>query len=343
MLSLTVKTSKTYKVTVAEDYSYFSERVLPVIHGAKIAIVADSKAFGLHGEEFLSLLDGEKIYIHEIEQGEKSKNLENFGLLLNALAEEGFTRKDALVTFGGGMVGDLGAFAAASYMRGIKLVAVPTTLLAAVDSSVGGKTAINLKKGKNLCGAFYQPNAVYVNLSLLKTLPPEQKESGMGEVVKYSFIGGKKVFETSGEISERLVYECLKIKAGFVRADERENGKRKLLNFGHTVGHAIERLSDFTVPHGVCVAKGINYALNLSRAYFGIEKERFAPLYDRLRGFADLSCGYDAKRLAEVIASDKKSDGECVEFVLINPKLKAVTVKIPVARTEEFIKSGEEL
>lgn len=341
MRTLTVRASKKYKIYVTRDLSRFKECVLPIVTGERVALIADSEALRLHGKSVKTLFSDKKLFVYVIEQGESSKNLVNYGKLLNALANDGFTRNDCVVAFGGGMVGDLAAFVASTYMRGIKLIAVPTTLLSMVDSSVGGKTAVNLEKGKNLCGSFYQPNAVYINLGFLSTLPEREKESGMGEVVKYSYLSKRDNIGLDGVITEKLIYDCLKIKAEIVSADERENGMRKLLNFGHTVGHAIERLSDFRLSHGLCVAKGMKYAIALSGVYFGLEKANIEKLNDRLGYFSDLSCEYSAEQLQKVILSDKKSDGESVSFVLINKDGNAETVKIPVDGITDFIKKGE--
>lgn len=343
MRTLTVRASKKYKIYVAGDLSRFGECVLPIVTGERVALIADSEAMSIHGQSVKTLFADKKTFVYEVRHGESSKNLVNYGKLLNSLANDGFTRSDCVVAFGGGMVGDLAAFVASTYMRGIKLIAVPTTLLSMVDSSVGGKTAVNLEKGKNLCGSFYQPNAVYINLGFLSTLPEREKESGMGEVVKYSYLSKDKNIRTDGVITEKLIYDCLKIKAEIVCADERENGIRKLLNFGHTVGHAIERLSDFNLSHGLCVAKGMKYTIALSGVYFGLEKEYIEKLNDRLAYFSDLSCEYSAEQLQNVILSDKKSDGENVGFVLINAEGKAEIVKIPVDGITEFIKKGERL
>lgn len=343
MRELTVRASKKYKIFVSEKAEGFSRCVLPLIKGDNVAVVADSEAFRLHGETIKALLADKTTFFHIVKNGEESKNLMNYGALLNALADDGLTRNDCVVTFGGGMVGDLGAFVASTYMRGIGLFAVPTTLLSMVDSSVGGKTAVNLSRGKNLCGTFYQPDAVYINLGFLKTLPVTETESGMGEVIKYSYLPRGENICVKNRITEKLVSDCLKIKAEIVSEDERESGRRKLLNFGHTVGHAIERLSEFTVPHGICVAKGIRYALALSRAYYGYGEEITAKLEKRLDFFSDLSCEFSPEELYRAILSDKKSDGVGVTFVLINGELNAETVKIPVSDLKEFLKKGEAL
>ena len=343
MLSLSVSASKKYKITIARDYSYFSKDIIPIISGRKIAVICDENAYNLYGQDFLTNLNGEKVYTYIVKSGENSKDLENFGKLQNSLANDGFTRGDVVITFGGGVVGDLGAFVSSTYMRGIKLVAVPTTLLSMIDSSVGGKTAINLDKGKNLCGTFYQPNAVYINLGLLGTLNKEQLYSGLGEVVKYSYLAGGDKIKADGKITEKLVYDCLKIKAKIVHDDEKESGERKFLNFGHTVGHAIEKLSNFTVPHGICVAHGIKYALNISCVYFGIDKNEFADLYKRLDIFNIKENQYTPKEIANIIKFDKKNDGTSIDFVLINKDRVTQIVKIPFTEVESLIEKSENI
>lgn len=346
MKEFTVCTEKKYSVTIAKDLSCFDEKIKALLTGDKVAIIADETAFNLHSEKLLDTLKDKQVFIYKIKSGEESKNLTNYGKLLNNLAKDGFTRADSVITFGGGMVGDLGAFVASTYMRGIRLFAIPTTLLAMVDSSIGGKTSINISYGKNLCGTFYQPNGVYVNTAYLGTLPQEQIESGFGEILKYCFLSGGEDIDINFDIKnysklEDTIYRCLKIKAEIIAKDERECGDRKLLNFGHTVGHAIEKLSDFKIPHGICVAKGIAYAIRLSKSYYHLSNSQVELLFDRLKIFSDLECMYSAKGLAKVILSDKKVRENCIDFILIDNNL---SLKItPIATTDlvEFLRQGE--
>lgn len=317
MRTLKIFASKKYDITVTSGLENFSDAVMPLFAGKKVALISDDNVFDRFGEKVKKKLVGKEVHSYVIKAGEKSKDAKNYIRLLNCLASDGFTRKDAVITLGGGVVGDLGAFVASTYMRGIALVAMPTSLLAAVDSSVGGKTAINLEKGKNLCGTFYQPSAVYVNLDFLEGLPQREINSGLGEVIKYTFLD--KNLSYNGQITEDLIYDCLKIKANIVEKDEFEGGQRKLLNFGHTVGHAIEKLSDFSLSHGECVLKGIGAALEISRLHYGLSDETFSGYLDKLkRAETDLSYGYSPSEIAKVIENDKKGNGESVDCVLIN-------------------------
>lgn len=335
MLTLNVNASKNYDVFISDDSR--EKNLAPFLRGEKVAVITDENVNSLYGDEFIaSLPRDKKIVRYVIKAGEDSKNADHYFSVLNRLAEEGFGRKDSVITLGGGVVGDLGAFVASTYMRGIGLVAVPTSLLAMVDSSVGGKTAINLSRGKNLCGTFYQPDAVFIDLSYLNTLPRREFQSGMGEIVKYSFLArDDENIDTSGNINAELIYNCLKIKARIVSADEREGGERKLLNLGHTVGHAIERLTEFSLPHGVCVAKGIKYALDVSRGVFGGDYTRF---YERLTdaGF-EIEERYDVKKLLGIMASDKKATGEEVDFVLIDQTGKPRIKRLSFVEVERYI------
>ena len=220
-------------------------------------------------------------------------------------------------------------------MRGIGLYAFPTSLLAMTDSSLGGKTAINLKRGKNLCGTFYQPKGVYVCTAFLDTLPQREMLCGYGEIIKYAFLSDRITLEDiKGDITEKLIADCLKIKAEIVEADEKENGKRKLLNLGHTVGHAIERLSGFTLSHGECVIKGLYAALKMSEKHFGLDKKTVDAALEIIsaRGH-NLKVGFSADEIISAAISDKKSFAEGFDVVLINQELKGEIVRL----------SGEEL
>lgn len=339
MLGLKIKTAEnksSYAVTIAKDFSAFTDKILPFISGEKVAVITDSVVNEIYPDVFSGYLKNKTVYKYVVSSGEESKNIDTFAALLNNLAEDGFTREDTVLTFGGGVVGDLGGFVAATYMRGVNLISVPTTLLSMADSSVGGKTAINLNKGKNLCGAFYSPKAVYINVGFLKTLPHSEMLNGYGEMLKYTFLSD---FNFDGEtVDESAIYECLKIKAAIVTEDEREKGIRKLLNFGHTVGHAIEKLSDFKLPHGICVAKGIDYALKISEKYFGYGDERRKE-YEKKAGKlgVDCDCAYSAESLFKTIVSDKKRFGSEIDIILINKNGKAEIVRMKLDLLREYL------
>ena len=339
MTELTVKTSsREYPVFVSDSLSSLG-KALGVMKGEKVAIVTDENVSALY--PLVEGFFGEKsVYKFVIEAGENSKSPENFIKIQNFLAENGFTRSDSVVAFGGGVVGDLAAFCASTYMRGITLVAIPTTILSAVDSSVGGKTAINLDRGKNLCGSFYQPSAVYICTEFFKTLPEREIACGLGEVIKYAFLSDTVTIEdVKGETSVNLIEKCLKIKADIVGRDENERGDRKLLNLGHTVGHAIERLSGFGISHGECVVKGLFAILNISKRYFGLSDNAYERALEVIscRGH-DLDIGFSAEEIYGQILSDKKSDGSGVDLVLICEDLSAKIVRVSYIELKELLK-----
>jgi 3-dehydroquinate synthase len=242
--------------------------------GRKIAVLTDANVARAHGAALRGMLGAAPIL--EIEAGEGSKSLAGLGRVLDFLAEQRLDRSSALFVVGGGVIGDLGGFAAASYLRGIDYFQVPTTLLAMVDSSVGGKTGINLAAGKNLAGAFHQPRGVWIATGFLSTLPPREFAAGMAEVIKYGLLGDAELFArlerspltaAGGELGS-VIRRCCEIKARIVAADERElapDGGRALLNLGHTFGHAIEQVTRYgAYLHGEAVAVGLAAAARLS-------------------------------------------------------------------------------
>lgn len=252
--------------------------------------------------------------------GEEHKSLDSLGRILEAMAAAHLTRKSVVVALGGGIVGDVAGFAAAAYMRGVRCVQVPTTLVAAVDSSVGGKTAINLAAGKNLAGAFHQPSAVIMDADTLKTLDDYRIADGVAEALKHGILRSRKLFDSvaSGHACEpETIAENVRIKAAVVAEDAHENGVRKILNLGHTFGHAIEKCSNFEVSHGHAVAAGVCMASRAARAMGKLSDADCAAI---VSGVA--SCGLptttDLKRaaLVDAMLSDKKRAGGSVDFIL---------------------------
>lgn len=328
MIVLGVTASKKYDITISEDLSHL-KNALKVLKGKKVAIITDENVDALYKNVLNEFLTDKEVFKYVVEAGEDSKNAENYFNILNCLAENEFLRSDSIIAFGGGVVGDLAAFVASTYMRGIDLFMIPTSLLSMVDSSVGGKTAINLKTGKNLCGTFYQPNGVYISIDFLKTLPLKEMSSGYGEIIKYAFLGDVKREDIVNPVSVNLIYKCVKIKRDIVECDERENGARKFLNLGHTIGHAIERLSHFTLSHGDCVAKGLYFALNLSKKLNFITDENYKKAYDIIScKNHDLTCSYSENEIINLIKVDKKSGSDSVDFVFINNDLKGEIKKL---------------
>lgn len=265
MRTIHVAASTGYDVLIGSGISRDSGQLIAGISGSRSAvIVSDDNVFPLYGAALRENLEHHGLMVSEFvfPHGEKSKNLETYGQLLEFLCEKHITRSDVLVALGGGVVGDLTGFAAATYQRGVKFVQIPTTLLAAVDSSVGGKTAVDLAGGKNMVGSFYQPSLVICDTDLQKTLPEDEYKCGCAEVIKYAVIGDEKFF---GELCavpvsdqlEHVISVCVSMKRGIVEHDEFDRGERMLLNFGHTFGHAAELCSGYSMLHGQAVAAGM--------------------------------------------------------------------------------------
>ena len=285
-----------YPICFEEDFSNLAQVMKEEgLVDRKICIVTDSNVGPLYEESVKQVLSevSSDISVFTFEAGEKNKNLNTVSALYQALIQNGLDRKSLLVALGGGVVGDLTGFGAATYLRGIDFIQVPTTLLAQVDSSVGGKTGVDFQQYKNMVGAFHQPRLVYMNLSTLSSLPAEQFACGMGEILKTGLICDGDFFryvccEQKGikkldmEQIARMVRRCCEIKAGVVERDPKEQGERALLNFGHTIGHAIEKLSDFSLYHGECVGLGIVAASYLSMQLGHISKEDFEKIQNAL-------------------------------------------------------------
>ena len=254
--------------------------------------------------------------VFTVEPGEDSKSMKRFEQLLQKMLESGFSRKDCVVAVGGGVVGDLSGFVAASYMRGIDFYNIPTTLLSQIDSSIGGKTAINLGNVKNIVGAFYQPKMVLVDSDLLKTLPKRQISNGLAEAIKMALTSDKDLFELieTKEISkhiDEIIIGSLKIKKTVVEQDEKESGIRKILNFGHTIGHGIETSVELSkLYHGECVALGLLPMCSEEIRPRVIAVLKQCNLYNLIE--------FDWGRIEKAIFHDKKADGECVTVTMVS-------------------------
>ncbi len=282
-----------------------------------------------------------------IPHGEASKSTESLVSLVEFMAENQLTRTDVLVSLGGGVVGDLGGFAAAVYLRGIRFVQMPTTLLAAVDSSVGGKTAVDLRAGKNLMGAFLQPSLVLCDYKTLDTLPADIFADGCAEVIKYGVINDRGFFEgLLGGIREHIedvIAACVENKAKIVEGDEFDRGQRQLLNLGHTVGHAIEACSGLKISHGSAVAIGM-VIVTRAATRMGIcpEGDLFRLLAVIEKVGLPTSCGFSAEELAAAAAADKKRAGESISLVLPYGIGDTRLYSLPVSELCGFIARGLE-
>ncbi len=320
-MEIKVKASKNYSVIINESLAGL-ENLVSNFNSEKVAIITDENVKKIYGNCLDKYFKNKKVYHYDLASGEESKSQYKYFEILNFLASNNFSRNDIIVAFGGGVTGDLTGFVASTYVRGINLIQVPTTLLSMVDSSVGGKTAINLVQGKNLVGTFYQPSLVYVNTSFVKTLPKRELNSGFGEIIKYCFIGDLEIGDIKGGNLQNIVYKCIKIKRDIVEKDETEKGDRKLLNLGHTIGHAIEKASNFSLSHGECVLKGLKASLDISLKLGVLSNKNYQKALEILK----LSCcnvenEFDKDVLINFIKNDKKGNSEKVDFILVNDQL----------------------
>ncbi len=344
-----VSASKEYNVHIGSGFlDSVGEMLVQIKKPCRAVIVSDDTVFALYGERVKKSLTnyGYSVCEFVFPHGEESKSLENFGKIQEFCAENRITRTDLFVALGGGVTGDLTGFAASSYLRGVDFVQIPTTVLSMVDSSVGGKTAVNLKAGKNLCGAFYQPIAVYADCETLNTLPPETFNEGCAEIIKYGMIldGEFLTFLKNNNIRENIEYvikRCVEIKRDVVDRDEFENGERKLLNFGHTIGHAIEKCSHLTISHGNAVAIGMVIATR--GAYkMGLVNEDFTEMLVEILKVNDLpiSCEFTAEELYKISLSDKKRSLDTISLIIPEKYGLCKIEKISVDNLKEFIESG---
>ena len=325
MKTVHIDASKSYDVRIGRGLlDDCGRQIAERVRCASAAVVADDTVYALYGERVCASLEaaGIRTVCYVFPHGEKSKNLLEYAKILNFLAENRVTRADALIALGGGVTGDLGGFAAATYLRGIPFVQLPTTLLAAVDSSVGGKTAVNLPAGKNLAGAFYQPELVLCDLDTLDSLPREIFLDGCAEVIKYAVLGSRELFALladipSGKGLEEVTARCVEMKRDFVQSDELDRGARQMLNLGHSFGHAVEASSRFTLSHGKSVAIGMAMILRAacSRGLCSAET-RDAVIALLQRYGLPTECPYPADMLLGALSADKKIFGTRLNLVV---------------------------
>lgn len=322
-----------YHIYPEADFGALADRLGELdLSSRRVCVVTDSNVEKLYLEEVMNCLKGVCRFVTSwtVPAGEAHKNLDEIRKIYTHLIESGLDRNDVLVALGGGVIGDMTGFAAATYLRGIRFVQIPTTLLAMVDSSIGGKTGVDFDSYKNMVGAFHQPSLVYLNVGTLRTLDDEQFASGMGEVLKHGLIRDAAYYEWCldhmGEIGERdlpvlkeMVIRSVDIKRRVVEKDPYEKGERALLNFGHTAGHAIEKLKQFELAHGACVALGIITASYISWKRDLIDEMTFYEIRDMFVGF-DLPITYDGLDVEDILAAtkkDKKMDGGKIRFILL--------------------------
>lgn len=344
--TVTVNASKgSYEVTIGRGLS-IGNLLKTVKHECHVCVISDDTVFSLYGKKTMDSLEavGYTVDSFVFPHGETSKNMHTVVDILEFLAEKELTRSDILLALGGGVVGDITGFAASIYLRGIDFVQVPTTLLAAVDSSVGGKTGADLKAGKNLVGAFHQPIAVFLDVDSFNSLPKEQFAEGMAESIKYGMILDKDLFETfeKGDYEiEDICKRCIELKAMIVKEDEFDTGLRQILNFGHTPAHAIEKLSNFTVSHGFAVGIGMAIMTKVSERKGLLEKGSYERLEKVLLKNGLLTkTEYSSKELAMNTLTDKKRKGNDISLILLEQIGKAKIIKVPVTEIEAYYKLG---
>ncbi len=347
MEKVTVSASKTYDIVIEQGLlDSVGTYCQALFGGRKALLLSDSNVAPLYGARVAASLEksGFEVHSYTVNAGEASKNADNMLAIVNFMEERGFTRADTLVALGGGVVGDLGGVCAACFLRGIGFVQVPTTLLACVDSSVGGKTAVNLAAGKNLFGVFYQPDIVICDPDTLLSLKKETFAEGMAEVIKYGMIWDAALFAKleAGDMDiADIIKRCVSIKSEVVAVDERDHGLRQILNFGHTVGHAIEKLSGFAVSHGAAVAQGMAIvcrSLVKKGAVEAVCAERLEKLLEKTG--LESRCGYAAKELAGCAMADKKRRADTLTLVTVTAIGKYKLTDIPAAELEAFVEAG---
>jgi 3-dehydroquinate synthase len=333
-VNLDKKISASYEICIGQNIIDRIEIIIAKNNCAsRYVIVTDSNVSTPHGERFLTTLKAMDLDVDMIElpSGEASKNIDTVLDITKKLIKMGVDRKSALIALGGGVVGDIVGFVASTYMRGIPYYQIPTTLLAQVDSSIGGKTAIDLPEGKNLLGTFYQPKGVFIDLSFLNTLPSREFKNGMAEIIKYGIIDDTDLFSLLESevkaISDRdmtllltIIEKSCRIKKRIIEIDEKETGLRRILNFGHTIGHAIEAQSDYSISHGDAISIGMVASAKIS------EKLKYLPSEDRKRienlimafGLPHrIPIHFSTEGILSRLKVDKKKEDNIIKFVLL--------------------------
>jgi len=349
MNTVTVSASKTYDILIGSGIiGSLGQAVRALGKAEKVCVVSEATVFPLYGETVRKSLEqaGFQVEAFVFPAGEASKNGQTYLSLLNFLAQKQLTRSDMIVALGGGVVGDLAGFAAATFLRGIRFIQIPTTLLAAVDSSVGGKTAIDLPAGKNLAGAFCQPSLVLCDTDALLTLPEDIFRDGCAEVIKYGVLYDPALFSHLEEKGlsfdrEAVITRCVELKRDVVAEDEFDTGSRMKLNLGHTIGHGVEAVSDFSLSHGKSVAIGMAI---IARA--AVKNGMFSQAdCDRLLHVLHIfglptATEYDPASLYAHALSDKKRSGGQVKLIVPRSIGRCDILSVPVEALNDWIKAG---
>ena len=314
-------------IVLDKGYEHFESIIKENGTYDSILIISDSNVYNNQGNNFVKSLKSKIIYEYIVNPGEEAKSLDIYEQIINYCVKVNLSRKSVVIALGGGVVGDLAGFIASTYMRGIDLIQVPTTLLSQVDSSIGGKTGINIGNFKNIIGSFYQPKFTYINVDALKTLPDDEFKCGMSEVIKYSLIydydfldylidNSKDILNKDNEKLYYIVKKCANIKAEVVAKDEKESGLRKILNFGHTFGHGLEKLCK--ISHGNAISIGMNMAFKISLREGFIEEEYYNKFLKVCKAY-DLPLNFDnedEKSIFNIMKNDKKNSFSKINLVL---------------------------
>lgn len=349
MEKVRVTASKEYNVHIGSGFlDDVGEMMASIKRPCRAVIVSDDNVYSLYGKKVKLSLEKSSFTVFEyiVPHGENSKSVENFINIQEFCAENNITRTDLFVALGGGVVGDLTGFVASTYLRGVDFVQIPTTVLAMVDSSVGGKTAINLNAGKNLCGAFHQPIVVFADCETLGTLPDEIFNEGCAEIIKYGMIldGEFLSFLKDNDTKENVEYvikRCVEIKRDIVNRDEFEKGERKLLNFGHTIGHAIEKCSNLTISHGNAVAIGMVIATK-GAFKLGLSYDDYSDVLLPIlkKNKLPTTCNFSADELYKITLTDKKRSRDVISLIVPEEYGLCKIHKISVEQLKDFIEAG---
>ncbi len=355
-LKVQIDDKKEYLIEISDGgFERLNQDIYELTKNKKRLVVMSKKVYSLYSGDLN--FSNDEIFVFP--DGEKEKNYKNYLKILNRAFEMGLTRNDAIIAVGGGVVGDIAGFAASTYMRGIDFIQVPTTLLAAVDSSVGGKTAIDLPNAKNIVGSFYQPKKVLIYINFFNTLDKKQYMSGLGEILKYAFIEDscnykvplflyefltlscEKILQREPLTLIRLIEYCLNLKIAVVSVDEKESGLRKILNYGHTLGHALEAITKYKkYTHGEAVVYGMYFITE-----WAYKKEYINYSYYRLSldllekyGFKPLKEKYPANKLISIMKKDKKASSDKISFIVPCGKKQVKEVKMTPLDAEFALK-----
>lgn len=347
MEKIHVGTGRSYDVLIGRGILEHAGSCLREFGAKKAVLVSGENVFPVYAEKINMALEKEGIKVSDfiIAPGEASKSLETYGKLLEFLCEKELTRSDMLIALGGGVTGDLTGFAAATYRRGIGFIQIPTTLLAMVDSSVGGKTAVNLSGGKNLAGAFWQPSAVLCDPDTLKTLPEREYISGMAEVIKYGVLGNRAFFdELAGDIpctDEHIIETCVKMKRDIVAEDEFDGGKRRLLNLGHSFGHAIEALSEFKMTHGEAVSAGMAIIARASAALGYMKESEAGSIIKCLKKYGlPTETEFSKEEIERFVRMDKKIGGDNISLIVPREIGNCDIIRVPLGDIPRWLSLG---